>query len=69
MLRHCESSSSRENQMNVSSQVKSALKKFREESKDRDCDLFVSDVSVLYKSCVAYVDKWNTLFAEVQYFA
>jgi len=42
-----------ENQMYVS----------RKESKDRDCDLFMSDVSVLYKSCVAYLDKWTTLFA------
>ena len=45
-------------------QVKqSALTKLRE-GKDHDCDLFMSDVSVLYKSCVAHLAKWNTLFAE-----
>jgi len=58
----------RENQTYVSSHVKSALKKFREESKDRDCDILMSDVSVLYKSCVAYLDKWTTLFVEFQCF-
>jgi len=50
--------------MYISTQVKSALKKFREESKDRDCDLLMSGVSVLYESCVAYLEKWTTLFAE-----
>ena len=24
----------------------------------------MSDVSVLYKSCVAYVDKWTSVFSE-----
>jgi len=47
----------------------STLQKFREESKDRDCDLLMSDVSVLYKSCVAYLENWFTLFAEFQCFA
>jgi len=36
------------------SQVKSALRKFSE-GKDHDCDSFMSDVSVLYKSCVAHL--------------
>jgi len=49
--------------MYVSSQFKYALKKFGEESKDRDCDLCMSDVFQLYKSCVAHLDKWTTLFA------
>jgi len=31
------------------------------EGKDRDCDLCMSDVSVLCKPCVAYLDKWSTL--------
>jgi len=44
------------------SQVKSAIRKLRE-GKDHDCDLFMSDVSVLYKSCVAHLAKWTTLFA------
>jgi len=45
-------------------QVKqSALTKLRE-GKDHDCALFMSDVSVLYKSCVAHLAKWTTLFAE-----
>jgi len=57
----CEGNNSRENQTYVSNQVKSALKQFREESKDRDYDLLMSDVYVLYKSSVAYLDKWTTL--------
>jgi len=35
--------------MYISSQVKSALRKFSE-GKDNDCDSFMSDVSVLYQS-------------------
>jgi len=41
----------RDNQMNISSQVKSALGNFSE-GKDHDCDSFMSDESVLYKSCI-----------------
>jgi len=29
---------------------------------------FMLDISVLYKSCVAYLAKWTTLFAEFIYF-
>jgi len=38
------------------------------EAKDRDYVLFMSDVSVLYKSCVAHLAKWTTLFAEFKCF-
>jgi len=38
------------------------------EGKDRDCILMMSDVSVLYKSCVAHLTKWTTLFAEFKCF-
>jgi len=48
-------------------QVKSALRKFSE-GKDHDCDSFLSDVSVLYKSCVSRLVKWITLFAEFKCF-
>ena len=51
----------------ISSQVKSALRKLRE-GQDRDNDLFMSDVYVLYKSCVAQRAKWTTLFAEFKCF-
>jgi len=47
----------------IPSQVKSALRKLRE-GKDHDCDLFMSYVSVLYKTSVAHLAKWTTLFAE-----
>jgi len=42
----------RGNQMYITSHVKSALRKFSE-GKDHDCDSYMSDVSVLYKSCVS----------------
>jgi len=51
-----------------SSQVKSALRKPRE---GKDCDrglLFMSDGSVIYKSCAAHLAKWTTLFAEFKCF-
>ena len=54
--------------MFISTQVKSKLGKLREESQDYECDLFISDVSVLYQSCVEYLDKWTTLFEEFQCF-
>ena len=54
--------------MFVSAQVKSKLTELREEGKERECDLFVSDVSSLYDSCVAYLDEWTTLFAEFRCF-
>ena len=54
----------RKRQMLVSIQVKSTLTKFREEGKD----LFMSDVSSLYDSCVAYLDEWTISFAEYKCF-
>jgi len=53
--------------MYISSQVKSALRKLSG-GKDHDCDLFTSDVSVFYKSCVAHLAKWTTLFVEFNCF-
>jgi len=53
--------------MYISSQVKLALRKFSE-GKDHDCDSFMSDVSVLYKSCISHLAKWITLFAEFKCF-
>ena len=58
----------RQKQMFISTQVKSKLGKLREEGQDHECDLFISDVSVLYQSCVEYLDKWTTLFEEFQCF-
>ena len=52
--------------MYISSQVKSALRKFSE-GKDNDCDSFVSDASVLYKPCVSHLAKWTPLFAEFEF--
>ena len=57
----------RHSQMYISSQVKSALRKCSED-KDHDCDSFMSDVSVLYQSCVSHLAKWTTLFAEFKCF-
>ena len=54
--------------MFVSIEVKSTLKKFREDGKDRKCDLFMSDLSSLYDSCVAYLDVWTNSFAEFKCF-
>ena len=54
--------------MFVSLQVKSTLTKLTEEGKDWECDLFMADVSSLYDSCVAYLDKWTTSFAEFKCF-
>jgi len=54
---------SQNNQTYISSQLKSALRKFNE-GKNHDCDSFMSDVSVLYKSCVSHLAEWTTLFAE-----
>jgi len=51
----------------MSSQVKSALRKFSE-GKDHDCDSFMSDISVLYKSCVSHLAKWTNFFAEFKCF-
>jgi len=51
----------------ISSQVKLARRKFSE-GKDHDCDSFMSDVSVLYKSCISHLAKWTTLFAEFKCF-
>ena len=58
----------RKRQMFVSVQVKSKLAELREEGKERECDLFMSDVSSLYDSCVAYLDEWTTSFAEFKCF-
>ena len=65
VFRHCEGKDSRETIKckYIPSQVESALWKFSA-NKDHDCDLFMSDVSALYKSCVAHLAKWTTLFAE-----
>ena len=51
----------------ISIQVKTALKKFSE-VKDHACDSFMSDVSVLYKSCVLHLSEWTTLCAEFKCF-
>jgi len=53
--------------MYISSQVKLALRKFSE-GKDHDCDSFMSDVSVLYKSYISHLAKWTTLFVEFKCF-
>jgi len=45
--------------MFISGQVKSALRKFSE-VKDHDCDSFMSDISVLYKSCASHLAKLTT---------
>jgi len=71
MFRHCEGKDSREtircaHQAKLN-QFKSALRKFSE-GKDHDCDSFMSDVSVLYKSCVSHLVEWTTLFAEFKCF-
>jgi len=67
VFRHCEGKNSIETIRCISSQVKLAIRKFSED-KDHDCDLFMSDVSVLYKSCVSHLAKWATLFAEFKCF-
>jgi len=48
----------RDNQMYISSQVKSTLRKFSE-GKDHDCDSFMSGASVLYKSWVSHLSEWT----------
>jgi len=53
----------RDNQMHMSSQAKSALWKFSQ-GKDHNCNSFMSDMSVLHKSCVSHLAKCTTLFAE-----
>ena len=53
-------------QHRVSSSKK--LAKLREEGKEWKCELFMSDVSSLYDSCVAYLNKWTTLFAKFKCF-
>jgi len=50
--------------MNISSQVKSALRKLRED-KDYGCDSSCQMYLALYKSCVARLAKWTTLFADL----
>ena len=47
----------RSKQMFISTQIKSKLSELREEGKGDGCDLFESDVSVLYKSCVEYLEN------------
>ena len=58
----------RSKQMFISTQIKSKLSELREEGKAYECDLFESDVSVLYKSCVKYLEKWTALFTEFKCF-
>ena len=58
----------RSKQMFISTQIKSKLSECREEGKAHECDLFESDVSVLYKSCVEYLEKWTALFTEFECF-
>ena len=58
----------RSKQMFISTQIKSKLSERREEGKAHECDLFESDVSVLYKSCVEYLEKWTALFTEFECF-
>jgi len=53
--------------MHISSQVKLALRKFSE-GKNHDCDSFMSDVCVLYNSCVSHLAKQTILFAEFKCF-
>jgi len=72
VFRHCEGKDSREtirctHQAMLNQQVKSALRKFSE-GKDHDCDSFMSDVPVLYKSCVSHLVILITLFAEFKCF-
>ena len=50
-----------------STQIKSKLNKLRE-GPDHACDSFIRDASVLFKSCVEYLDKWNSLFYEYECF-
>jgi len=64
---HCEGKNTRDNEMWMSSQVKTALRKFCQ-VKDHDCDSFMSDVSVLYKSCVLNLAEWTTLCTEFKCF-
>ena len=58
----------RSKQMFISTQIKSKLSELREKGKAHECDLFESDVSVLYKSCVEYLEKWTALFTEFECF-
>ena len=54
--------------MFISTLIKSKLSKLREESQDHACDSFIRGVSVLYKSCVEYLDKWTSLFYKFECF-
>ena len=58
--------------MYISSQIRSALNKTQilNKGKDRRCAglLFMSDVSVLCKSCVAHLAKLTTLFDKFKCF-
>ena len=57
----------RKRQMFVSVKVKSKLAELKE-GKEQECDLFMSGVSSLYDSCVAYLDEWTTSFTEFKCF-
>jgi len=69
MFRHCEGKDSIEKIRSTyqAKLVKLALTKLNE-GKDHDCDSFMSDAFVLYKSCVSHLAKWTTLFAEFKCF-
>ena len=54
--------------MFILTQIKSKLNELREEGQDHACDLLIRDVSVLYESCVEYLDKWTSLFQEFECF-
>ena len=54
--------------MFTSTQIKSKLNELREEGQDHVCDSFIRDVSVLYESCVEYLNKWTSLFHEFECF-
>ena len=45
-------------------QIKSELRRLRDEWNGRECDVFLSDVALLYESCVQYLEKWTASFKE-----
>ena len=58
----------REKEKFVSLKSKSMLRNLREDGKDQEYDLFMTDVLLMYNSCSAYLEQWTKSFTEFESF-
>jgi hypothetical protein len=58
----------REKEKFLSLKTKSMLRKLKEDGKDQECDLFMTDVLLMYSSCSTYLEQWTKSFTEFESF-